>query len=69
MRKLRIAAVQEKCGGVNETTIYRWIRNSQFPKPIKLSRRVALWNEIDVDEWIKIQEEKSIPQLCAVNAR
>lgn len=60
-KRLRMVDVQIKCGGVNDSTIYRWIQTNHFPKPIRLSHRVALWDESAIEAWIKARynEESS----------
>ncbi len=49
---LRLAALRGKLD-VCTDTIYRWIRESGFPKPIKLSRNTGMWDEAEVDAWIE----------------
>jgi predicted DNA-binding transcriptional regulator AlpA len=38
---------------VNESTIYRWIKDGKFPKPMKLADKVTVWNAQEVDAWVK----------------
>ena len=38
--------------GVNNATVYRWIKNEGFPKPIKLSPYCSAWNIKEVEDWI-----------------
>lgn len=51
-RLLRLPAVIEKVGGGCQEFIEALIANDGFPKPKPLSRRVQLWDETLVDEWI-----------------
>tara|TARA_B100001250_G_scaffold310654_1_gene272574 strand:- start:1574 stop:1771 length:198 start_codon:yes stop_codon:yes gene_type:complete len=39
--------------GFSERTIYRWMGNEkQFPKQIKLSKTMVVWNTKEVLDWI-----------------
>lgn len=38
--------------GVNASTIWRWVRDRQFPKPMKPSPNVCLWRTVEVDAWL-----------------
>ena len=48
---LRIKNVMEKTG-IAKSTIWLWVREGKFPKPIKLSPRITVWNEDKISEWI-----------------
>ena len=37
---------------ISKTEIYRLIRRGAFPAPHKLSERVSVWNEGDIDAWL-----------------
>ena len=38
---------------VSRPTLYRWIKEGHFPKPIKLADNgAARWTEEEVEEWI-----------------
>lgn len=53
---LRLPQLRAKLGPpgvpVGVTTIYRWMKEGDFPRPIKLGRRVALWDEAEIDAWL-----------------
>lgn len=53
-RQLRIGDVIRKTG-LSRSEIYRRVKESRFPKQIRLSYRVSVWREIDVDRWIEAQ--------------
>ncbi|WP_341903609.1 helix-turn-helix transcriptional regulator [Sandarakinorhabdus limnophila] len=38
--------------GLSRTHTYRLIRQGHFPAPHKLSERVSVWNEADIDAWL-----------------
>ena len=39
--------------GVSDKTIWQWIKNGEFPAPIKLSDSVTVWRLSDVQTWMK----------------
>lgn len=39
--------------GLSVSTLYYFISEELFPKPIKLGRRSVGWIEKDIDEWIE----------------
>lgn len=53
-RKLLRMPEVEAATGFQRSTIYLFIRTSQFPKPIKLGRASA-WLAAEVDAWIEQQ--------------
>ncbi len=38
---------------IPKSTICLWVKAEKFPKPIKLSERVTVWKDSDIDEWIE----------------
>lgn len=38
----------------SKSTIYRWVKAGQFPKPIKINNS-TLWKVSDVNHWITTQ--------------
>jgi len=45
--------------GVHPASIYRWAKESNFPKPIKLGPNVTRWRLADLGEWEATQQEVS----------
>lgn len=39
--------------GVSDKTIWQWIKNGEFPAPIKLSDSVTVWRLSDVHAWMQ----------------
>lgn len=39
--------------GVSDKTIWQWIKNDEFPAPIKLSDSVTVWRLSDVQAWMQ----------------
>lgn len=46
-----ISVVMERVG-IRRTWIYRKIKNNEFPKPEKLSRKAARWSNNAISEYI-----------------
>jgi prophage regulatory protein len=51
MKILRMTAVKKKLS-VSKATIYRWIKNGEFPTPLHLGPRTVGWSEASIDEWL-----------------
>ena len=49
---LRITSVMEMTG-IAKSTIWLWVKEDKFPKPVKLSPRITVWEESKIDEWQK----------------
>ena len=54
-RLLRIRPVAERVG-LGVTTIYRMIRNGQFPRGRQISGNTVGWLESELDAWIVSRE-------------
>jgi prophage regulatory protein len=37
--------------GVSVATVWRWVREGKFPKPIKLGAAVTAWRISDIEAW------------------
>ncbi len=48
---LRVRDVVEKTG-VSRRTIYRWMESGDFPRQIRLSHGIAVWQLEDVEAWM-----------------
>lgn len=38
--------------GLARSTIYKWIQDGEFPRPVKLGARIVAWRESDIDDWL-----------------
>ena len=56
-RFIRINDVMNKTG-LAKSTIWLWVKEEKFPKPIKLSPRVTVWDEAELNEWKRIKKNK-----------
>ncbi len=52
MKVLRLPSVCELTG-VPRSTLYLYIKNNQFPKPIKLGIQSVGWIQEEVEQWLR----------------
>ena len=59
VKLLRLPELCEKTG-YKKSTIWLKISKGEFPKQIKMSSRISVWLESEIDDWItkKILESK-----------
>jgi prophage regulatory protein len=50
-RLIRLPEVQHRVG-LGRSTIYRWMAEGKFPKPVQLGGYSVAWAEHEVEEWI-----------------
>jgi len=50
-RLIRIKEVQHRVG-LGRSTIYRWMGEGKFPKPVQLGGYAVAWAETEIEEWI-----------------
>ncbi|CAA0097839.1 Uncharacterised protein [BD1-7 clade bacterium] len=57
MRLMRLKEVID-CTGLGRSSIYKYISEDQFPKPVPLGGRAVAWVESEINDWIiaKIEE-------------
>lgn len=41
--------------GINSSTLWRWIRERDFPKPIEVGAKTRLWKTHSVETWLNSQ--------------
>ena len=41
-----------ECTGLARSTVYKFIAEGHFPKPVKLSARMVAWVEAEIQEWV-----------------
>lgn len=51
IRAMRLPDVMSKTG-LSRTHTYRLVKQGDFPAPHKLSERVSVWNEAEIDAWL-----------------
>ncbi|UAB78937.1 AlpA family transcriptional regulator [Erythrobacter sp. SCSIO 43205] len=50
-RLIRLPEVMRQVG-LGRSTIYRWMHEGQFPKPVQLGGRTVAWSQETIDQWI-----------------
>lgn len=50
-RLIRLPEVQHRVG-LGRSTIYRWMAEGKFPKPVQLGGYSVAWAEDEVESWI-----------------
>ncbi|WP_256732929.1 AlpA family transcriptional regulator [Acinetobacter sp. SwsAc2] len=60
--KRKVNAKPERVGllPVTEKTIWTWVREGKFPKPLKLSSNVTVWRMSEVEAWIEEQADIAV---------
>jgi prophage regulatory protein len=51
-RLIRLPEVMSRVG-LGRSTIYRWMSQGSFPKPVQLGGHAVAWSEEKIDEWIE----------------
>lgn len=52
--------------GLSRSTIYKYIAEGSFPKPVSLGDRCVGWVESEVHDWVLARiEERDISQIAA----
>lgn len=46
----RLTTLKQRLG-VSGSSIWLWVKQGSFPKPIKLSENCTAWNAADVERW------------------
>ena len=52
-RIIRWHELKERIGGVSHVTVWRWERDGQFPKRVRLGGNNAGWLEPEIEQWIE----------------
>lgn len=50
-RLIRLKEVQHRVG-LGRSTIYRWMAEGRFPKPVQLGGYAVAWAQEDIENWI-----------------
>ncbi|HEX8594741.1 MAG TPA: AlpA family transcriptional regulator [Pseudomonas sp.] len=66
MRLVRLKEVID-CTGLGRSTIYKYVAEGTFPKPVSLGDRCVGWVESEVHDWImtRIQERDLAERIAA----
>jgi prophage regulatory protein len=55
-RLIRLPEVRHRVG-LGRSTIYRWMAEGKFPKPVQLGGYVVAWPEHEIERWISDRVE------------
>lgn len=48
----RLSQLKKKLS-VSRSSIWAWVKQGEFPKPIKLGKNCTAWNAEDIQAWIE----------------
>ena len=65
MKLIRLTKVMDYTG-LARSTIYKYIAEGTFPRPVSLGSRAAAWVESEVKEWILTRIEERDAQSATV---
>lgn len=66
MRLIRLKEVM-RVTGLARSTVYKYIAEEAFPKPVALGERCVGWVDDEVQDWIMARiEERNVTQSVAV---
>ena len=51
---IRLPEVRQRVG-MSKSQIYKLIAQDQFPKPVKVSRRISCWVGAEIEQWVQEQ--------------
>ena len=63
MKLIRIKDVMERTG-LARSTVYKYISEGRFPRPIKLGSRAVAWVESEIESWIQNSIERRDGELA-----
>ena len=55
-RLVRLPEVQHRVG-LGRSTIYRWMSEGKFPKPVQLGGYAVAWAEDEIEQWVAAKLE------------
>jgi prophage regulatory protein len=41
---------------VHHSTIWRWVKNNGFPRPIRIGVRATAWRRRDIESWLNARD-------------
>ena len=53
-RFIRMPDLRQKVG-LSKSQIYKLIQQGEFPEPIKLGKKISVWTDSEVEEWMSKQ--------------
>jgi prophage regulatory protein len=54
MMKAVLLSTRQVCGitGLSRVTIWRYVKENKFPKPVKISPTRTAWVPSEIDQWV-----------------
>lgn len=66
-RLIRLPQVMDKTG-LARSTVWHFVKTERLPKPIKLSKRVTVWRESEILQYI-LNASETIENSSVINNR
>ena len=63
---LKVDQVMEMLKCTSKTTVYKYMNNRAFPRPIKLSDRNVMWDCTEIDSWLENRRQQRDNQFGQV---
>lgn len=60
-RIIRLPEVMQTIGIRGKSTIYRWVKNQEFPAPLSLGGSSVGWRESDIQAWMASRPSVTLP--------
>lgn len=57
MKVYRMRDLLEKLR-ISKSLLYYWIREGRFPKGVKISPRIRIWFEEEIENWLKERQKE-----------
>ena len=58
--RMRIRETAGLAGDIAVSTVWKWIKTKNFPKPYKLAGRITVWKRSEVEKWIEEQIAEAV---------
>lgn len=47
---------------ISRSTVWRWLKEGKFPKPVKLGSASARWRLVDLEAWEQTRKSEEAPK-------
>ena len=48
-------------GGISHVTLWRLSRDAGFPKSVRITAGLAMWEQEEILQWIEVRKKSSVP--------
>jgi prophage regulatory protein len=45
--------------GISRSTLYQWMSENRFPRPVRVGARLVRWRLSDISAWVEARETKA----------